>query len=139
MKTTLVFFLVALFAATAARSQSQPTVFENAAPAKTPGGLPCLLLNWKKGNENTAYYLVERSADGKTFKPVAVVFTAEDPAFCTYAFRDQMEAKGGSEIYYRIGLVNEQKEVTYLPVRKTSFSSNNASLSAADADHTKRR
>ena len=124
MKTSLLFFLSALLMTTAAWSQNQSSVFGNASLAKTPGGLPCMLLNWKKGTESTAYYLVERSEDGKAFKTVAVVFTAEDPAFCDYAFRDQTDAKGKADIYYRIGLVNGQKEITYLPVRKASYPSN---------------
>jgi hypothetical protein len=124
MKTSLLFFLSALLMTTAAWSQNGASVFENASLAKTPGSLPCMLLNWKKGEENTAYYLVERSADGKAFKTVAVVFTAEDPAFCSYAFRDQTQASAKTDIYYRIGLVNGQKEVTYLPVRKASFAAN---------------
>ena len=94
-----------------------------------------MLLNWKKGTENTAYYLVERSADGKAIKTVAVVFTAEDPEFCNYAFRDQAEASAKADIYYRIGLVNGQKEVTYLSVRKASFAAtgNNPGVNKASS------
>ena len=129
MKTVVSFFTAA-FLLLSATAFSQNTLFENAVLAKAGDGLLCVQLNWKKGGENTAYYLVERSSNGVDFKQIALVFTAEDGQFSAYKFRDKNFAQAGSAAYYRIGLVNDKKELTYLPVRKVETAPANAALSA---------
>lgn len=130
MKTLLSFFTAAfLLFATTTYAQQQASVFEKAVLAKAGDGLPCVQLNWKKGTENTAYYLVERSADGKNFKQIALVFTSENPAFCNYKFRDKGYTESGNNVYYRIAIVNDQKELQYLPVKKADLSSTAFSVS----------
>jgi len=123
MKTVVPFFL-ALFLLTASSlfAQERKTVFEAPSFAKAGDGSSLVNLTWKKGTENTAYYLVQRSIDGVEFKTVGLVFTSEDNNFSDYAFRDKVSEIGGAiEVYYRVGIVSDQKELTYLPVKKTGF------------------
>ena len=99
-------------------SQEQKSVLERVAMAKAGDGSACVELAWKKGSENTSYYLVERSADGRDFKQVALVFTSEDMQFTDYKFRDKTFNASGNAPYSRIVLVNDQKELTYLPTKR---------------------
>lgn len=119
MKTVYSFFTAAflLFAASSF-AQSQKSFIESANLTPCADGTACVQLTWKKGTENTAYYLVERSADGNEFKPVALVFTSEDEQFADYKYKDKTPATTGSALYYRVSIVNSQKELTYLPVQK---------------------
>ena len=135
MKTLVSFFIAAFLLATVTVSaQDQKSVFENASFEKAANGNPCVKLNWKKGSENTAYYLIERSADGKDFKTIALVFTSEDEKFCDYKFNDKALAAAGSTAYYRVTIVNDHKELTYLPVRKVDLSSTSFSSAPAATD-----
>lgn len=122
MKTIYTFFVAAfLLIASASFAQSQKSVFERASMATSRDGSPCVELAWKKGSENTAYYLVERSADGAEFKPVGLVFTSEDEQFTDYKFRDKSFAAAGTAAYYRISIVSNEKELTSLPVKKVGL------------------
>ena len=112
------FVAVLLFAANTSFSQNHKSVLERVSLAKAGDGALCVELAWKKGSENTSYYLVERSVDGKEFKQVGLVFTSEDPQFSDYKFRDKNYTISGNAPYYRIVLVNEQKEMAYLPARQ---------------------
>jgi len=115
---TFVSFFTAAFLLLSGTAFSQSSVFETASLAKAGDGLPCVQLNWKKGGENTAYYLVERSSNGVDFKQIALVFTAEDEQFSAYKYRDKNFAQAGSTAYYRIVIVNDKRELAYLPVQK---------------------
>lgn len=133
MKTLVPFCLALclLFAGTAF-SQEQRTVFAKTSVTKAGDGAACAELAWKKGAEKTAYYLVERSTDGKTFKQIALVFTGEDNAVVDYKFRDKAYASGGNAVYYRVGMVAENKELTYLPVQKLEAASHDVAFDAAN-------
>lgn len=119
---TFVSFFTAAFLLLSGTAFSQSSFFETASLAKAGDGLPCVQLNWKKGGENTAYYLVERSSNGVDFKQIALVFTAEDEQFSAYKFRDKNFAQAGSTAYYRIAVVSDKRELTYLPVQKVETS-----------------
>jgi hypothetical protein len=135
MKTLVSFFVAAfLFASVTVSAQDQKSVFENAILEKAANGTPCVKLNWKKGSENTAYYLIERSTDGKAFKTIALVFTSEDEKFCDYKFNDKTFASAGNTAYYRVTIVNDHKELTYLPVKKVDLSSTSFSASPVATD-----
>ena len=122
MKTILSFVAAFLLIASTATAQDQKSTFENASLTKAADGAACVQLNWKKGAENTAYYLVERSNDGKEFKQVALVFTSEDANFVNYKFRDKGFASANGAAYYRICIVNDHNEITYLPAKKVDLS-----------------
>lgn len=130
---TIVAFLSVLFLLTTTSlfAQDRKTAFENASFVKSSEGASYMNISWKKGTENTAYYLVQRSNDGKEFKTIALVFTSEESNFCDYKFKDKLVAsEENSAMYYRIAIVNEQKEMTYLPVKKVAFSTADASVVA---------
>lgn len=130
MKTIYALFAAAfVLISSASFSQTQKSVFEGAGLIKSGDGLPCVQLAWKKGSEKAAYYLVERSTDGNAFKQIALVFTSEDESLTDYAFRDKNFSAAGSSAYYRITIVDEQKELTFLPAKKVDFSA--AAISAA--------
>lgn len=127
MKTSGSLFIAAfLLLATTTFSQEQKAVFETAGLSHYTDGTPCVQLAWTKGGENTAYYLVERSADGSSFKQIALVFTAEDASFSNYQFRDKAYASAGAAAWYRIALVNANNELTYLPVKKVDVAASPA-------------
>ena len=128
MKTLYSLFVAAFVLFTSASfAQNQTTIFEGAYLTKGGDGAAFVQLTWKKGTENTAYYLVERSTNGVDFKQVALVFTSEDIQFSDYKFRDRGFAAAGNMVYYRIAIVGEQKELTYLPTQKIDLASSTIS------------
>src|SRR5438067_179247 len=118
MKTPIVSLLALLLLSLNSFSQDQKTVFENASLTKSATGTSYVALSWKKGSENTSYYLVERSVDGNVFKQIALVFTSEMPEFVNYQYRDKNVASPNGTVYYRIILVNDEKVMTSLPAKK---------------------
>ena len=133
MKTPILSLLAAfLLLSLSAFSQDQKTVFENASLIKTSNGTPCVALSWKKGTENTAYYLVERSVDGNEFKQIALVFTGENPEFTSYQYKDKSITSASGTVYYRIILVNDQKVITPLPTKKVVLSADVNSIMQVD-------
>lgn len=115
MKTLLVGFALALFC-TPSLAQDQRTSFENLSVVTTSAGT-AVQLSWKKGDEDIAFFIVERSTDGIDFKQCAIVFLSEDPDFVDYKFRDKISSTSNG-LLYRIGMVNQQKRICYLPIRK---------------------
>jgi hypothetical protein len=97
-------------------SAQERTSFEGIAVVHTSAGISAQL-SWKKGNENIAYFIVERSLDGVDFKQCGVVFLSEDPEFNEYKFRDRI-SNTSNGLIYRIGVVSQQKRVYYLPSKK---------------------
>ena len=122
MKTLASFVAAFVLLSTVSFAQNKKSAFETAVMTKTADGKPCVLLNWTKGAENTAYYLVERSADGKEFRQVAIVFTSDEAQWTSYNFQDKNSAPFNGVVFYRIALVNDRKEVAYLPVTKVNVS-----------------
>lgn len=115
MKTYL--FGVALtFICLFASAQEQKSSFDDISVVTTSAGMAAQL-SWKKGTENVSYFIVERSTDGIDFKQCGVVFLSEDPDFSEYKFRERISASS-SGLIYRIGVVNAQKRVYYLPSKK---------------------
>jgi hypothetical protein len=134
MKTLYSLFVAAFVLFTSnSFAQNQTTIFEGAYLTKGGNGAAFVQLTWKKGTENTAYYLVERSTNGVDFKQVALVFTSEDTQFSNYKFRDKGFAAAGNIAYYRIAMVSEQKELTYLSVQKVDLASSIISGSEAQS------
>ena len=123
MKTPALLLAALLLTSSTLVAQESKTTFHDVRSGKAGDGLPCMELSWEKGQENTSYYLVERSADGAAFKTIALVFTAEDPGFRKFSYKDKsFGSTGGLTVYSRIAMVNDQKELTYLPVKKAALS-----------------
>jgi hypothetical protein len=114
MKTILL-GLAFVMASLAAASQDTRTTYDALKVVTTSTGLAAQL-TWKKGAENIAYFIVERSTDGIDFKQCAIVFTSDDPAFVDYKFRDKIGSLSQG-LVYRVGIVNDQKRVSYLPAK----------------------
>lgn len=117
MKTTISTIIACIFFLTSASAQEQSTIFEKASLVSSDKA-SYVLLNWKQGQENTSYYLVERSSNGVDFKQAAMVFTSEMPDFKNYKFKDSDISSANGAIYYRISIVNDKKEITRLPIKK---------------------
>jgi hypothetical protein len=116
MKTLLIGFALSLSSWCIAVAQVSKTNFDELAVVPTSTGT-AVQLSWKKGDENIAYFIVERSNDGIDFKQCGIVFLSEDPEFTEYKFRDRVSSYS-SGLLYRIGIVNSQNRISYLPVKK---------------------
>lgn len=114
MKT--LFFGFAFLVCLSVTAQEQKTIFRHPSVVSTAFGKTAQL-SWVKGDEDVAYFVVERSTDGVDFKQCAIVWLSEDPAYTEYRFRDKL-AENISGLLYRIGIVDANKRITYLPVRK---------------------
>ena len=110
---TLLLGLALSFACTAAPAQDLRTNYESLKVVTTTNGLAAQL-SWKKGAENVAYFIVERSTNGVDFTQCAVVFTSDDPSFVSYKFRDKIGTVSQG-LVYRLAVVNDQKRIAYLP------------------------
>lgn len=119
MKKFLPGFAFLLLCLTAS-SQEKQTAYDGLKIVTTASG-PAAQLSWKKGGENVAYFIVERSANGADFKQCAIVFTSEDPAFTDYKFRDKI-SNAPQGLVYRLALVSDQKSVSYLPSKALNTS-----------------
>lgn len=115
MKTFLLCLTLSLACLTVS-AQEPRTSFNNVAVVTTSAGMAAQL-SWKKGKEDVAYFIVERSFDGIDFTQCGVVFLSEDPEFKEYKFRDRISDKS-TGLVYRIGIVTSQKRVYYLPAKK---------------------
>ena len=114
MKTILLglaFSFICLFSL----AQNAQTTYEGLKVITTNSGLAAQL-TWKKGSENVSYFVVERSTDGIDFTQCAIVFTSEDPTLVDYKFRDKI-ASTSQGLVYRLGLVSNQKRISYLPAK----------------------
>lgn len=118
MKT--IFTLLITLSATLSLSAQTSTTIKNAGLVNTTNGSR-VVISWTKGSENTNFYVVERSNNGTEFKQTAIVFASEDPQLVNYKFKDQDLSSDSGTVYYRIGIVNDKKEVTYLPVQEVSL------------------
>lgn len=119
MKALTSFFVVAfILVATTTFAQAQTAVYETINFSTAGDGTPYVRLTWEKQTANTAYYLVQKSEDGKVFKNAGVVFSADDASITTYQFRDKSVSNKGKSVFYRIAQVSDHNELTFLPVQK---------------------
>jgi hypothetical protein len=116
MKTAF-FSLIVILSSLPALAQDQKTSIDNISIITTSAGITSAQLSWKKGDESIAYFIVERSTDGIDFKQCGIVFLSDNPEFVQYKFRDKITSNTQG-LLYRIGIVNEQKRLSYLPVKK---------------------
>ena len=114
MKTLLLGFAFS-FLCSVASAQDTRTAYDGLKVVTTANGLAAQL-SWKKGSENVAYFIVERSTNGVDFTQCAIVFTSEDPDFVDYKFRDKI-SNNSQGLVYRLGLVSNQKRISYLPAK----------------------
>jgi len=80
------------------------------------------LLQWTTDNEvNTSKFIVERSADGRTFQAIGEVVALNRTGVNTYRLTDEQPLAGVN--FYRLRLVDKDASYHYSPVRKINFSS----------------
>jgi hypothetical protein len=73
------------------------------------------VLQWTiSSNEAMDMFEVERSLDGKEFKTVGIVFTAENNGIAKYAFKEPVT--NISKAFYRIKLIEKSKKASYSAV-----------------------
>jgi hypothetical protein len=116
MKTAFFSFITCFFSQFAF-AQEQKTSIDDISVVTTSAGTTAAQLSWKKGAESIAYFIVERSTDGVDFKQCGIVFLSENPDFVQYKFRDKITGNAHG-LLYRIGIVNEQRRLSYLPAQK---------------------
>lgn len=81
------------------------------------------LLAWHAEDEGSiTYYEVERSADTKVYQPLGRVNAAGAGKAHTYWFKDEKAEETGKTFYYRLKAVDVDRNVTYTPVVRVSFS-----------------
>ncbi len=112
------FFFVFIFSANASFSQTTDQNYSMKNASLVNDAKPYVQLDWTGNEKGVSYFVIERSDDGKNFKQAAIAFTGEDASFTDYKFRDKNLNTQTGSLYYRIGLVNQAKDVTYLPVSK---------------------
>ena len=64
-------------------------------------------------NETANLFEIEKSADGKIFSMIGLVFGSEKPDTDNYEF---YEKAGNQKLMYRIKLVNKDRQTEYSPV-----------------------
>ena len=114
MKTFLLGLAFSLIVSTVSAQETR-TTYEGLKIVTTANGMAAQL-SWKKGSENVAYFIVERSSNGVDFAQCAIVFTSEDPDFVDYKFRDKISS-ASQGLVYRLALVSNQKRISYLPAK----------------------
>lgn len=72
-------------------------------------------LSWSvNDNESLNLFEVERSFDGKEFKTIAIVFTAEEQGDAAYAFKETITKSPNA--YYRLKIVEKDNSAHYSTV-----------------------
>ena len=112
----LYFYVIVSLLSFPVSAQDQKTSFDGLTVVTVAGGTLAAQLTWTKGYEDVAYFIVERSTDGIDFKQCAIVFLSEEPDFVEYKFRDKILTNTHG-LLYRIGIVSNQKRVSYLPTK----------------------
>ena len=81
-----------------------------------------VLLEWKTANEeNTAYFIIERSTDAKPFTAVGQTNGMNVPGTHTYTFTDVGVKSIASKCYYRLKQIDQDGRFTYSPIALVSF------------------
>lgn len=72
-------------------------------------------LNWSAQFENEfSHFAIERSADGKTFKDLALYFTeGEQKTKTSFSYNDKYLPKNINTLYYRLRLINKDGTFQY--------------------------
>jgi hypothetical protein len=79
-------------------------------------------LSWSLQNEQGVnHYIVQRSTDGRHFSDIAIVFSMEVAGKGTYSFKDKKNPSTKDIYYYRIGIVNKDKYVSFSAMSKVVY------------------
>jgi len=99
---------------------------------------PAARLAWATASEvNSAYFAVERAAEGEEFTELGRVAGLGTSAVgATYTYRDAGAARAGTTLYYRLRQVDADGTATYSPVRALRFGAAAVALYPAPAGAT---
>jgi hypothetical protein len=67
-------------------------------------------LTWTTNEENISHYIIQRSADGKNYSDIAVVFANDIPGACTYKYKDAHVSSFTVPVFYRLKTIGKKKE-----------------------------
>ncbi|MBD0332233.1 MAG: T9SS type A sorting domain-containing protein, partial [Chitinophagaceae bacterium] len=83
-------------------------------------------LSWKiTDNNQTEYFEVERSINGRTFQSVRKIFTAQiDDSSANYFMSDDISNLNSANIFYRLKVVAKNLDIKYSKVVQLSISLN---------------
>jgi len=99
---------------------------------------PAARLAWATASEvNSAYFAVERAAEGSAFAELGrVAGQGTSAAGATYTYLDAAAARTGTTVYYRLRQVDADGAATYSPVRALRFGAAAVALYPAPAGAT---
>jgi hypothetical protein len=66
-------------------------------------------LTWTANEENVSHYVVQRSADGKAYSDIAVIFAKNASGASSYAYKDANVSSSSNAVFYRLQVVDEIK------------------------------
>jgi hypothetical protein len=75
-------------------------------------------ITWTTNEENISHYIIQRSADGKNYSDIAVVFANDIPGAYTYKYKDANVSSFTVPVFYRLKMISKKKEeYNYSPPR----------------------
>lgn len=80
-------------------------------------------IKWEADSElDNKQFEIQRSADGKEFKTIGLVFTLDDENFPRkYFFKDNLKGVGAKKLFYRIKQTNTDDDFNYSDVVTTAL------------------
>ena len=91
-----------------------------------------VILEWTTGNEiNSSYFIVERSADGINFSPIANILAMGNSSTETHYNREDTDPLPGKS-YYRLKMVDRDGQTTFSAICMVVFSLKPASFIAVN-------
>ena len=74
-----------------------------------------IMVNWAVSSEkNTSHYIIQRSADGKSFDDSEIVFTGENSeGQKQYSFPNDTNFSHNGKVYYRLKIVDSNSKSKY--------------------------
>src|SRR5690349_20633868 len=125
-------FALAALVMLASRSNAQQSEKTTYFPTSVQSFLPGTLVNWTAKidknkvfltwtttvEKNTLHFTVEKSFDGQEYSEVAVLFAAGNSDIRkNYVFTEKVSNNGNKLIYYRLKMVDLDRNVKYSDVR----------------------
>lgn len=98
-----------------------PVTFSNFNAEKKDRGI---LLSWQTATEvNTAYFNIQRSADGRTFTNIGKVYAAGNTTTASaYSYYD-VDEQQGKQMFYRLQVVDKDGKISYSNIRRVTLGS----------------
>lgn len=115
--------------------------YRDAAPATLPVKLTSfdsrlmaskVVLDWATSEEvNFSHFIVERSANGKDFKDVTMIFTDENSMKFKYSYSEAVNESASSLLYYRLKMVDQDGSFKYSAIRIIKLNQKNTQVTVS--------